>query len=109
MAISPQLPEHSREFREERGLAFDVLSDPGNATADLYGVTWTLPARMREMYEGWGIVLPEYNGDDSWRLPMPARYVVDRDRQIRYARVDPDYTTRPEVEETVEFVRGMAV
>ena len=62
---------------------------------------------MRSMYEGWGIDLPSFNGDDSWRLPMPARYVVDRERTIRYARVDPDYMTRPEPGETLEFLRGL--
>jgi peroxiredoxin len=84
-----------------------VLSDTGNATANLYGLAWTLPDVMRGMYEGWGIDLPAFNGEDSWRLPMPARYVVDQDRTIRYARVDPDYMIRPEPRETLEFVREL--
>ena len=107
VAISPQLPEQSREFRGERSLAFDVLSDPGNATADLYGLAWTLPAEQRVLFQSWGIDLPLYNGDDTWRVPMPARYVVDRERQILYARVDPNYMMRPEPAETLEFLRGL--
>jgi len=107
VAISPQLPKHSREFREERRIAFEVLSDPGNATADAYGLTFTFPDELRALYEQFGIILPEYNGDDSWRLPMPARYVVGEDREIRYARVDADYTRRPEPDETVAFLRGL--
>ena len=62
---------------------------------------------MRELFEDWGIDLPLYNGDDAWRLPMPARYVVDREKTIRYAHVDPDYMTRPEPEDTLEALRQL--
>ncbi len=85
-----------------------MLSDPGNRTADAYGLTFTLPDELREMYEQFGIDVPAHNGDDSWRLPMPARFVVDRDGIIRYAKADPDYTVRPEPDETVEFVQRLA-
>ncbi len=85
-----------------------MLSDPGNRTADAYGLTFTLPDELREVYEQFGIDVPAHNGDDSWRLPMPARFVVDRDGIIRYAKADPDYTVRPEPDETVEFVQRLA-
>jgi len=45
--------------------------------------------------------LEKRNGDSSWQLPMPARFVIDRGGVIRYAEADPDYTTRPEPEEAV--------
>jgi len=44
-------------------------------------------------------------GDDSRTLPIPARYIIDTDGIIRYARSDPDYTHRPEPEETIEALR----
>jgi peroxiredoxin len=84
-----------------------VLSDPGNATADRYGLAFTYPDELRELYETFGIDIAEYNGDDSWRLPMPARFVVDGEGVIRYAKADPDYTTRPEPEDTIEFLREL--
>ena len=108
IAVSPQTAQHSREFAAERSLRFPVLHDPGNQVADLYGLTWTMPEPMREMYLGWNIDLAEFNGDESWRLPMPARFVVDSDRVIRYAASDPDYMVRPEPEETLEVLRGLA-
>jgi hypothetical protein len=66
-----------------------------------------MPGPMREMYLGWNIDVAEYNGDDSWRLPIPGRFVVDSGGIIRYAEADPDYMIRPEPEDTVEFVRRM--
>jgi hypothetical protein len=35
-------------------------------------------------------------GEDSWTLPIPARYVIAQDRTIAYAEVNADYTRRPE-------------
>jgi peroxiredoxin len=54
------------------------------------------------VYEGFGIRLDEYNGDTSWTLPMPTRLIIDRDGIIRDAEVNPDYTVRPDPEDTIE-------
>lgn len=75
--------------------------------SDQFGLTWALPDEMREMYLGWNIDLAAYNGDDSWRLPMSARFIVDSDRRIRYAEYDIDYMTRPEPEVTIEVLRSL--
>lgn len=107
MAISPQTARHSREFAAQRKLKFDVLVDPGNAVSDRFGLTWTMPDSMREMYLGWNIDLAEYNGEDSWRLPIPGRFVVDPDKIIRYAEADPNYMIRPEPEDTLNFMRDL--
>jgi len=39
---------------------------------------------------------------------MPARYIVDTDGTVRYARVGADYTRRPEPDETVSALRELA-
>ena len=106
MAVSPELPEHLREIKEQRKLSFDILHDPGGAVASTYGLTFTLPDDLQQIYAGFGLDLPTLNGDGAWRLPIPARIIVDTRGTIRYARIHPDYTTRPEVEDTLEALRG---
>jgi hypothetical protein len=49
-----------------------------------------------ELYKSLKNDLPSFNGDASWTLPMPARFVIGQDGIIRYAEVNPDYTRRPE-------------
>ena len=39
---------------------------------------------------------------------MPARYVIGQNDVIVYAEVNPDYTRRPEPEQTVEVLRRLA-
>jgi hypothetical protein len=38
---------------------------------------------------------------------MPARFIIDTQSVIRYAQADPDYTVRPEPEETVKILREL--
>lgn len=102
LAVSPQLIPLNRGFVEKHKLQFEIVSDPGNEAAAAYGLRWTLPEDLRALYVEFGLDIPGGNGDDSWTLPMPARYVIDRDGIIRYAFTDPDYTRRPEPEEAIE-------
>jgi peroxiredoxin len=41
------------------------------------------------------------NGDQSWRLPIPATYVIGRDRKVLFAEAHADFRVRPEPEEAL--------
>ena len=90
-------------------LKFDILSDRRNLLASQFGLTFVLPEELREVYKQFGIDLARFNGDNSWTLPMPARFIIDRDSKIRSAAADPDYTIRPEPDDTVRALRELAV
>ena len=107
VAITPQLAEHNQSLIEKHRLNFDMLSDPGNAYAAELGIRFEVPSDVREVYSGFGIVLPKSNGDDSWTLPMPARLVVDSGGIVRVADIDPDYTRRPEPQKTLDDVKKL--
>ena len=101
VAISPQQTQFNREFIEQKKFNFDLLSDPGNQTANAYGLVYTLPEDLRKIYLQFGIDVPKHNGDDTWTLPLPARYIIDPKGIVRYAEVNVDYTVRPEPENTI--------
>lgn len=87
---------------ERYDLDAELLSDEGNEVAERYGLAHRLPEEVRDLYrEEWGTDLEEYNGDDSWRLPMPARYVIDSSGTVRWASVSADYKRRPDPAETI--------
>ena len=75
--------------------------------AEAYGLVFTLPEDLRAIYLKIGIDLARGNGDGTWRLPIPARFVIDRQGIIRAVDADPDYTRRPEPARTVEFLAGL--
>jgi peroxiredoxin len=96
-----------RETDEPKPLSFTLLRDFGNRVAEAYGLVFTLPDDLREIYLKFGIDLARGNGDGTWRLPIPARFVIDRQGIIRAVDADPDYTRRPEPAQTVEALKGL--
>jgi peroxiredoxin len=97
VAVSPMLPDGSLSMAEKNDLAFEVLSDAGNRVARDYGLVFRVLPEVQELYEGaMSIALPEFNGDESWELPVPGTFVVGTDDVVRFAFVEPDHTRRAE-------------
>lgn len=108
IAISPELPDNSLTTAEKNVVAFPVLSDAGNRVARSYRLGIRMPAVIEPIFTQFGFPLPRWNGDDSWELPIPATYVVDRHGVVRLAYVDADYTTRLEPAAILAALREIA-
>jgi peroxiredoxin len=108
VAISLQQQTYSQELVKECRLPFEVLSDIGNSVAAAFGVAISLPQSIRRVYsDEFKIDLPKYNGDDSWSLPMPARFIVDQHSIIRAAEVNLDHKVRPEPVSAIDVLRNL--
>jgi len=108
VAITPQRAEASRSLIEKQKISFDLLSDPGNAYAAKLGLRFTLSDDLKAVYLSFGNDLAVRNGEASWTLPIPGRFVIDRSGLVRAADVDPDYERRPEPQQTVDDVKALA-
>lgn len=106
-AISPQTVKQSFFMHDQHKLRFPLLSDVGNRLARQFGLTYRVPPAQEALYRRAFVNLPFTNGDDSWELPIPATYIVDRDATILYASADEDYTQRPEPMEVVSACQGL--
>jgi peroxiredoxin len=102
VAISPQTVQQSFFMADQHRLSFPLLSDAGNHVARQFGLAYRIPDYQQSIYRRAFINLPFTNGDDSWELPIPAVYVVDRDGTILFAAANPDYKERPEPEDILE-------
>jgi peroxiredoxin len=101
VAIGPQMQRQSDFMAGHHGLPFPVLSDPGNALAEQFGLVYTVPESMRTYYRSILVNIPFVNGDQSWRLPLPATYVIARTGRILFAEAHADFRVRPEPEEAL--------
>lgn len=107
VVLSPQLQDFTLPGAEKQKLGFPILTDHDNKVGELYGLAFRLPDDLIEVYKKIGVDLPRYNGDDSWRLSIPARIVIGRNGIVAASEADPDYTRRPEVEPTLEVLRNL--
>ena len=81
-----------------------MLSDVGNHVARSFGLVFSLAEELRPIYKQIDAHLPDFDGDESWELPIPATYILDRDGTVIHAFVNADYTRRMEPEEIVQIL-----
>lgn len=105
LAISPQTVKQSYFMHDQHKLKFPLLSDAGNKVSRQFGLTYRVPSAQEAVYRRAFVNLPFTNGDDSWELPVPATYIIDRDGAILYASASEDYTDRPEPSDILAICR----
>jgi peroxiredoxin len=104
VAISPQLPRQNDFTVQHHDLTFPVLSDAGSHLADKFGITYTVPKPLRLHYRSILVNIPFINGDqgdgdqgdNTWRLPLPATFVVSPSGNILFAEAHADHRVRPD-------------
>jgi peroxiredoxin len=100
-AVSPQTQRQSDFMVNQHALPFPVLADPGCAVAAQFGLAYTIPDYHREYYRSILVNITFVNGDESWRLILPATYVITPTGRVAYAQAHSDFRVRPEPEEVL--------
>lgn len=88
-------------------LTYPIVWDEMSSVAEAFGLAFSLPDDLKGVYLGFGNDLTVRNGDPSWRLPVPSRFVINAQGIVRFVQADPDYTHRPEPETTLEALRSI--
>jgi peroxiredoxin len=108
VAIGPQTEQQNDFMVGQHRLPFAVLSDPGCALAEKFGVAYAVPEYMRDYYLSILINIPFVNGDESWRLPLPATYVISSTGRVVLAEAHADFRVRVEPEVALAAAFGCA-
>ena len=106
VAITPELERYTRNVHRKLNLTFDILTDLHLKVAEQFRLAFVQPDYLRDLYRSYGNTLDRFHDESGYRLPMPARYVIDQGGIIRGADVKADYTIRPEPAEIVGVLRG---
>lgn len=101
------LTKYAPQLVNKLKLTFPLLSDPGSEVLQQLGVVHSLPEDLIEVYKGFGIDLERFNGENSWRLPLPGRIIIDKAGVVRNVSLTTDHTERPEPTETVARLKNL--
>jgi peroxiredoxin len=104
VAISPQTLRQNDFTHQQHSLPFPILSDAGAAVAEQFGVAYTVPAEHRRYYQSILVNIPFINSggsyqnatEQSWRLPLPAIFVIKQDGTIAFSEAHADFRVRAE-------------
>ena len=106
VGMAPEDPDHAQYTANQHDSGIEILSDAGNAVSEQFGLVFSLAEELRPIYLGAGLHIPAYNGDDTFRLPVHATYIIVSDGVIRADFVNSDYTQRIEPSEIDAFLRN---
>jgi peroxiredoxin len=115
LAISPQTARQNGFAVEQHALPFPVLSDPGAEVAGSYGLAYAVAPEHRRYYRSILVNVPFANAgltydtatEASWRLPLPATFLVRQDGIVAFAEAHADFHVRPEPEDVLAALDGL--
>jgi peroxiredoxin len=96
VAISPQTVRQNDFTVSQHRLPFPLLRDAGAAVAAEFGAAYPVPDSMQGYYRSILVNIPFVNGEPSWRLPVPATFVIGRDGVVLWSQGHADFRVRPE-------------
>jgi len=106
VAIMPDRQQFAEEFKNESNARFPILTDMDNGYALSLNLVIWVGTEMERMISAAGWDIPNYQGNTSWMLPIPATFVVDQNGRVKERFVDPDYRKRMTVESMLAALRS---
>lgn len=88
IAISADSPEKLKVSIDKNKLNYTLLSDADTRAAQSFGLAYQAPEKYRNM-------LDQYSDElNKGILPVPAVFVLDKQGEILFEHISPDYTKR---------------
>jgi peroxiredoxin len=83
-----------------------ILSDVDNAYALSLGLVMWLGDQLKELMMRHGVPLEDIQGNDSWTVPVPATFVLDRAGVVVARKVEPDIRKRMDMDDIRRALLG---
>lgn len=106
VAISPDLPEFTKQAVKDQELDYLLLSDAKAGAIKAFGLAFRLDDATNARYLEMGIDLEKQSGLTHHILPVPAAYVIDSEGVIRFVHWDADYKKRVDNEALLKATRA---
>jgi peroxiredoxin len=115
VAVSPQTRRQNDFTLQQHELPFPILTDAGAVVAEQFGVAYSVPEESRRYYQGILVNIPFVNSggtyknatEASWRLPLPALFVIRQDGTVAFSEAHADFRVRPEPADVLDIVASL--
>lgn len=107
IGISPEKETEVRKTKKKNDLSFTLVSDEDGKLLRELGLMFKVDDKVAQEYKNLGINLAESQGNSRQELPVPATYLVGKNRKVIYGYIDADYRKRPGTEELFSTLKEM--
>jgi peroxiredoxin len=107
IAVSPQSLRQNDFTVQRHHITYPLLTDPGAGVAAQFGIAYDAPEGMRAHYRSILINLPFIHGDQgahTWRLPLPATFVISTEGKVLFAQAHADHRVRPDPDDVIALL-----
>jgi peroxiredoxin len=104
LAVTPELPENISKTIGKTKASYSILYDKGLKIMNDYKVAFTVEEKTVEKYKGYGIDFLKVNGENGATLPVPAVYIINKERKIIYRFFDVNYTKRSSIKDILNYL-----
>lgn len=117
VAVTPQAPRQNAFMLDQHGLPFPLLTDAGCGVAQQFGLAYTPSPEQRRYYQSILVNIPFNNAglnyqkatEESWRLPLPGIFVIDRSNTIVFSEAHADFRVRPEPSDVLSALSSITI
>ena len=108
-AIMPERQQFAATFKAEGEVGYPVLTDVDNGYALSLNLVFWVGEEMQRILEEGGRDVPDYQGNQTWVLPIPATFVIAQDGHITARFIDPDYRKRMTIEQLLTALKDAQI
>ncbi len=105
-AIMPERQQFAAAFKQDGEMRYPVLTDIDNGYALSLNLAVWVGDEMQQILEAGGRDVPDYQGNQTWVMPIPATFVVARDGRVTARFIDPDYRNRMTIESLLAALKA---
>ncbi len=108
-AIMPERQQFAATFKAEGQVRYPILTDIDNGYALSLNLVFWVGEEMQRILEDGGRNVPDYQGNQTWVLPIPATFVIAQDGRITARFIDPDYRKRMTIEQLLTALKDAQI
>jgi peroxiredoxin len=106
VAISPEKSRYGAELKSYAQAPFPILADIDNGYALELNLLFWVGDETRKAMQARGRDIVQYQGNETWMLPIPATFIVGRDGVVNARYIDPDYRKRMDLDELLAALKS---
>ena len=108
VAITPETDDGVRGTIDNTSVSFPIISDDDHNIIDQFDVKfYVTEVYDKRVKSSSGMTVGENNDDADAILPVPATYIIGKDKKVHYRHFDPNYRKRMSVEDIAKYLQEM--
>ena len=108
VSIMPDTAEFTSSYSSANDLPFPILTDVDLGYSLALGLVFWVGDEVKNLYEEAGIALQRYHGNQSYFLPVAAKFVVGKDGLVKARQVNVEFRERMEPADLVAELEKLA-